>query len=69
MGQYLVPSRFIRSDHPEIIKAAGEIVGDEKDPVKAAALINNWVYTYLKKVPTPTVPDAAHRFQNEAGRV
>jgi hypothetical protein len=56
--EYLVPSRFIRSDHPEIVKKAREIVGDEKDPVKAAALINVWVFKYLKKVPTPSVPDA-----------
>lgn len=58
MKKYLEPSRFIRSDNPEIVKTAREIVGDEKDPVKAAELINQWVYRNLKKVPTPAVPDA-----------
>ena len=43
---------------PEIIKKAKAIVGDEKDPVKAARLINSWVSKNLKKVPTPSVPDA-----------
>ncbi len=54
----LAASRFIRSDHPEIIKKAKEIVGNEKDPVKAALLINEWVYNHVKKVPTPSIPDA-----------
>ncbi|AFM27249.1 transglutaminase-like domain-containing protein [Desulfomonile tiedjei] len=58
MGRYLMPSRFIRSDSPEIIRKAQEIVGNETDPVKAALLVNSWVFKNLKKVPTPAVPDA-----------
>jgi hypothetical protein len=58
MEEYLAPSRFIRSDHPKIIQKAREIVGEEKDPVKAASLINRWVFDNIKKVPTPAVPDA-----------
>jgi hypothetical protein len=58
MQEYLAPSRFIRSDHPKIVQKAREIVGDEKDPVKAASLINKWVFDNIKKVPTPAVPDA-----------
>ncbi len=58
MESYLTSSRFIRSDNEEIVRTAREIVGNEKDPVKAAELINKWVYKNLKKVPTPAVPDA-----------
>ncbi|MFH0824911.1 MAG: transglutaminase-like domain-containing protein [Pseudomonadota bacterium] len=58
VAQFLVSSRFIVSDHTEVIDKAKEIVGNEKDPVKAAQLINEWVYKNLKKVPVPTVPDA-----------
>jgi hypothetical protein len=58
MEIHLASSRFIRSDHPEIIQKAREIIGDETDPVKAASRINRWVYDYLIKVPTPSVPDA-----------
>ncbi len=58
LEQYLVSSRFIRSDDSDIIKMAREIVGDEKDPVKAAALINQWVFKTLRKVPTASLPDA-----------
>lgn len=58
MEEYLTSSRFIRADNPEIVKTAREIVGKETDPVKAAQLINKWVYKNLRKVPTPAVPDA-----------
>lgn len=53
----LASSRFIRNDNADIIAKAKEIVGDEKDPIKAAKLINSWVFKNLKKVPTPSVPD------------
>ncbi len=58
MERHLAPSVFIRSDHPQVMETARQIVGAEKDPVKAARLINTWVHDNLKKVPTPAVPDA-----------
>jgi len=58
MDEHLTASRFITSDSAEIVKTAQEIVGSERDPVKAARLINSWVFKNLKKVPTPSVPDA-----------
>jgi Transglutaminase-like superfamily len=67
MEQYLASSRFIRSDQPEIVKTARKIVGTEKDPVKAAALINNWVFHYLKKTPTATIPDALTVLRSRQG--
>ncbi len=54
----LKSSRFIQSDNTAVRETASKIVGNEKDPVKAALLINRWVYENLKKVPTPSVPDA-----------
>ncbi|MBI4966076.1 MAG: transglutaminase domain-containing protein [Desulfomonile tiedjei] len=67
MEEYLASTRFLRADHPEVIKKAKAIVGDEKDPVKAAQLINNWVFRNLKKVPTPSVPDAYSVLQTLQG--
>jgi hypothetical protein len=58
MEQYLAASVFICSDHPKIVETARHIVGNEKDPIKAAQLINKWVHDNLKKVPSPAVPDA-----------
>jgi hypothetical protein len=67
MEQYLTSSRFLRSDSDAIVQKAKEIVGGETDPVKAAALINKWVFNYLKKVPTPSVPDAYTILQTKQG--
>jgi transglutaminase-like putative cysteine protease len=67
MEEYLIATRFIRSDSDAIINKAKEIVGGEKDPVKAAVLINKWVFNYLKKVPTPSVPDAYTVLQTKQG--
>jgi len=67
MGKHLMSSRFIRSDAPAIVRKAREIVGDEKNPVKAAELINNWVNKNLKKVPTPSVPDAVTVLETKQG--
>jgi hypothetical protein len=67
MEEHLAPTRFIRSDDAEVVKKAHEIVGIEKDPVKAARLINDWVHKNIKKVPTPAVPDAAMVLQTKQG--
>src|SRR5271157_153100 len=67
MEQYLTASRFIRSDNDALVQKAREIVGGEKDPVKAAGLINKWVFNYLKKVPTASVPDAYTVLQTKQG--
>jgi hypothetical protein len=67
MEPYLTSSRFIRADHPDIIKKAREIAGDEKDPVKVAKRITEWVFKNLKKVPTPSVPDAYAVLQTKRG--
>jgi hypothetical protein len=55
---YLKPSALIQSDNERIIKKAKEIIGDEKNSVKAAKLILKWVYKYLEKRPTVSIPNA-----------
>jgi transglutaminase-like putative cysteine protease len=42
-------------------------VGNEKDPIRAARLINKWVHDNLKKVPTPAVPDAVSVLNHKQG--
>jgi len=63
----LAASRFIRSDHPDIVAKAKEIVGGETNPVAAARLINEWVHKNLNKVPTPSLPDAFTILQSREG--
>ncbi len=67
MQQHLTSSRFIRSDDPLVKQQAQQIVNNEKDPVRAARLINNWVHDNLKKVPTAAVPDAVSVLRHKQG--
>ncbi|MBI5569740.1 MAG: transglutaminase domain-containing protein [Desulfomonile tiedjei] len=67
MQQYLQASTFISSGSVKVIETARMIVGDEKDPVKAARLITEWVYKNIKKMPTPSVPDAYTVLTNKQG--
>jgi len=67
METHLMSSRFIRSDDSVIRRQAEKILGDEKDPIRAARLINAWVHNNLKKVPTAVVPDAVTVLTNKQG--
>jgi hypothetical protein len=69
-GSYLLPARqtehaadlaatpFLQSDHPRIQALARSVLGDERDAQRAARRLNDWVYAYLRKVPTVSVPNA-----------
>ena len=43
LAQYLKPSTMVQSDHPEMIAAAKEIVGDETNPYRKILLIVDWL--------------------------
>lgn len=49
---------FVQSDHPRIQATAGQVVGSERDALRAAQRINDWVYGYLRKVPTISIPNS-----------
>jgi len=51
-------SRYVQSEHPDIIQQAKNIVGDETDPANQVALLANWVYHRLEKRPVLGLPDA-----------
>jgi transglutaminase-like putative cysteine protease len=44
VAEWQKPTRFVQSDEPKIAEKAREIVGDEKDSVKAVEKICAWVY-------------------------
>ncbi len=67
MQQHLISSRFIRSDDPLVKQQAQQIVNNERDPIRAAGLINDWVHANLKKVPTAAVPDALSILRHKQG--
>lgn len=54
----LAPTAFLQSDHPRIRAAAYKALGNERDARRAAVRLNDWVYAYLRKVPTVSIPNA-----------
>ena len=48
-SEYVVPSPFLQSDDPRIVKYANEAVKSEKDPWKKATLMERYVYQNLRK--------------------
>ncbi len=56
--EYLKPDNLIQSGDEGIITRAGLILGGEKDALKAASRINDWVYRNLEKKGTASIPSA-----------
>jgi transglutaminase-like putative cysteine protease len=57
-GEDLRATTFLQVENPKIQAAAHAVVGDERDALRAARRINNWVYGTLRKVPTISIPNA-----------
>lgn len=55
---YLEPSTWIDSNDQRIVAVSEKIIGEEKDPVRAAELINDWLYANIKKKLSPELPVA-----------
>jgi len=64
---YLQPSLLIQSNHPEIIKAAQGIIGDERNSVKVAQLLTQWVYSHIEKKPVLSIPSALEVLKQKVG--
>jgi hypothetical protein len=58
MEGYLESSDFIQSKDRKIIQQAKKIVGPETNALKAAILLNNWLYKNIKKFPTISIPSS-----------
>ena len=54
----LAATAFLQSDHPRIQSAAHAAIGEEHDALRAAQRLNDWVYRWLRKVPTISIPNA-----------
>ncbi len=64
---YLEPTPFIQSNDSEIISLAKDIIRDEKDSLRAARLINEWVYKNIEKRPVVSIPNARDVLKMRAG--
>ena len=58
---------FAPSDDKAIIRAAGQVVGDELLAGRAARKLNYWVYSNLEKVPVAGVPQAREVLSSRRG--
>jgi hypothetical protein len=65
--QELEATPFLQSDHPRVRDAARTIVGDERDPARAAARLRAWVFGALEKRPTASIPNALQVLEMRAG--
>jgi len=64
---YIAPSGLIQSGNPKMIEKAKEIVEGERDSLKAARKINDWVYRNLEKAPTVSLPNALDVLETRKG--
>jgi hypothetical protein len=65
--EHLADTFFIQSKHPRIMSLARKIVNDEKDAMRAAEKINEWVYKNIEKSPAVTVPMAIEVLRTKRG--
>ena len=65
--EYLKDTMFIQSKDPEIISLAKEIVKDEKNALKKARLLYEWVYRNIRKTPAITIPMATEVLKSRRG--
>lgn len=64
---YLADSPLIQSSDPKIRSKSSEITGREKDSLKAASLINAWVFKSLEKTGTASIPSALDVLETLSG--
>lgn len=65
---YLAPSVFVQSDHPDVLKQARRLVGRLTNDVEKARAIFDWVYRNVKKEPTASLPstlDVLHHMEGD----
>ncbi len=66
-NEYLKPSPYIQSNHPDIRRTAQEIVKQEKNATLASQKIMEWVYHKINKRPTASLPSALDVLENLEG--
>jgi hypothetical protein len=58
LDDYLAPTLFIQSDHPDIQALSEKICGQDGDALQCATRLSNWVYANIQKHPTMSIPNA-----------
>jgi hypothetical protein len=63
----LIATPFLQSTHPRLAEQAQNILGSERDALKATRLLLNWTYTTLEKIPTIGIPTALEALDSKKG--
>lgn len=58
MREFLEPSVYIQSDHPDLQRLAADITADSGDMSESAVRINDWVFKNISKGSALSVPSA-----------
>lgn len=67
MARYLRSTLLIQSDAPELKDQAADIVGEERDTLRAVIQISTWVHEKVDKRPTLSIPSALEVWMRRAG--
>jgi len=65
--EFLKPSPFITSSHPDIIRLAEQITVQSESPFQKAQAIVTWVEKNIEKRPVLSMPDALSVLKNKVG--
>lgn len=66
-GEYLAPTPFIESGHPEIIRQVASIVAPEDTPLQKVQKLTAWVFENIEKRPVLSVPSALQTLRKKMG--
>lgn len=67
LNEYLKDTTFIQSKDPRIVSLSKDIVKDERDILKKARLIHDWVFRNIEKVPAITIPMSTEVLRSKRG--
>lgn len=63
----LAPTPFLQSAHPRIIAQVQQILGKERDALRATRKLLDWTYTEIEKTPTVSLPTALEVLDSKRG--
>ncbi len=67
MQPWLRATAFVQADDKDMIRAAGQILGDRLYAVEAVDLLEGWVFQNIEKVPVAGVPSASEVLASRRG--
>lgn len=67
LREFLDPTPFIESDHPEILQRVAAIVSPEDTPREKVEKITAWIYKNIEKRPVLSIPSALQTLKTRMG--